>query len=478
MKRILCLILALLMLFFVVGCGNNVDNTPNDSSNDSVEEPSDSNSSSDIDASTPTVPADKTDAPKYDGVFKTGYARACITPSLPIDVYTEINDDLYATCFAVNDGEKTVLFISIDIQAMMEDTCDGIRNKVKSVTKIPTDNIFITATHCHSAVHFGTDTKWTVTSYTKIANAAKEAIEDLSDTEIFVGTGKTTGMAWVRRYVNRDGSMSTVTPAANSVRSVSDADDVLQVVRFVRKDKKDIVATNWQAHLAHAINENPNAISADIAHHMRQDVEAGDNDALLIYFAGASGNINLTAPNKTLQKYKGYVAVAKALAKETLNVLKPENLTKIEAGKINIKKETYNAENAQDSAEEIAAAQDRLNRGVGGVLEQAGDKYLVARNKSKTSKLRIAAVSIGDLGLITVPYEMFDNNGVQIKEGSPFKMTLILTNSDGAWAYMPSYEACTEYGGYETEATYFATGVAEKLVAEYLRMLNELKAED
>ena len=71
---------------------------------------------------------------------------------------------------------------------------------------------------------------------------------------------------------------------------------------------------------------------------------------------------------------------------------------------------------------------------------------------------------------------MFDNNGVQIKEDSPFKMTFVLTHSDGFYSYMPSYEALTEYGGYETGSTYFATGVAEKVVAELLRMLNEIKA--
>ena len=72
------------------------------------------------------------------------------------------------------------------------------------------------------------------------------------------------------------------------------------------------------------------------------------------------------------------------------------------------------------------------------------------------------------------PYEMFDTNGMQVKEQSPFKMTLVLTNSDGAYAYVPSYEACTEYGGYETEATYFGAGVAEQVVAQFLDMLGNL----
>ena len=123
-----------------------------------------------------------------------------------------------------------------------------------------------------------------------------------------------------------------------------------------------------------------------------------------------------------------------------------------------------------DTAAEIAAAQARINAGEG----SSGDKYLVARNRNASTSLRLSALSFGELGLITVPYEMFDTNGMQVKEQSPFKMTLVLTNSDGAYAYMPSYEACTEYGGYETEATYFDTGVAEKVVAQYRDMLRKL----
>ena len=70
---------------------------------------------------------------------------------------------------------------------------------------------------------------------------------------------------------------------------------------------------------------------------------------------------------------------------------------------------------------------------------------------------------------------MFDSNGVQLRTASPFKMTFILTNAWGDLAYVPSYEAWTQYGGYELTATYFAEGVAEKLVDEFVRMLKDHK---
>ena len=501
MKKIICLILALLMMLSFTACTDIFKPSPDDSEENGTNASMPDETEEDVEDTTTEAPtteepttegattedpfADKESAPKYNGVFQTGYAREVITPSVPIGQFEEVMNDLYATCVAVYDGEKTILLVSIDIGSIMEDKCDSIRNKIKSATKIPTDNIFISATHNHSSIHFGVSSVWDFNAYNKIANAAKNAIADLSDTEMFIGTAKTTGMAFVRRYVDANGNYATVNPGTYdtveldpaTTKCVGEADDTLQVVRFVREGKTDIVAANWQAHLAHAVNEYPKAFSADLAHYMRTDVEARD-DVKVIYFAGASGNINLTPPNDAARKYQDHIEVGRALASLTLEAIKEENLTPIEAGKIEITKETYNAKYAKNTPEEIAAAKDRLSRGEGGTLSLKVDEMIVARTKATSADLRLASLSIGDLALITVPYEMFDTNGMQIKEESPFKMTLILTNSDGAWIYMPSYKAATEYGGYDAQYTYFEVGTAEKLVAEYLRMLKEFREAD
>ncbi len=380
----------------------------------------------------------------YDGVFQTGYARVAITPSVPIGQFTRVENDIYATCMAVYDGSRRLMFVSVDMEYINERTCNDIKWQISLATSVPWDNIFISATHNHSGPTFDWDYEWSASSFDKIADAARYAVADLSDTKIFIGTGKTTGMAFVRRYVDAYGNYASVTPLrpdgasldSSTTRSVSEADDTLQVIRFVRKDKKDIVAMNWQAHFAHAVDAKPACISSDMAHYIRNDVESGDSDALVIYFAGASGNINLNAPRPTEKKYRNYVAVAQALAKVTLEVIKDENLTRVGAGKISIKNDIYR-EDYRD--------------------------------------IPISAISFGDLAFVTAPYEMFDTNGMQIKEGSPFKMTFILTNSGGALGYIPSFEACTQYRGYETEVSFFGTGVAENLVAEYLYMLNAIK---
>ena len=489
--------LAILMVLSAVGCGNTSAPENNNTESDvTTSEPAEETTTTDavIEGATteaPTTDAATTDAETTEGVttetdpvtdevrvFKTGYSRVVITP--PKDVYeahgyTKVSDDIYATCLAVNDGETTAIFISLDLQDLMEYGNDKIRERVVQVTGVPKDNIFIAVTHDHSAqlwFEAGVSTAWAYTTFASIATAAQEAIDDLSDSDMYIGTGSTPGAAWVRRYIMPDGTMRSVEPgpAPGALGCVSEADDSLQVVRFVREDKKDIVLTNWQGHFAHAITMEgkTTSVSADITHYLRKEIEKKDTDTLVIFFAGASGNLNLNPPNESVRRYDNYIEVARAIVKETVKVMR--DMQKINVGTINITKQVYKAENAHDSADAVAAAQSRLD--AGGTLP--ADRYMVARNKESHTDLRLSAISIGELAFVTAPYEMFDTNGVTIKEESPFKMTIVITNSDGAYAYIPSYEAFTVYGGYETETTYFAAGMGEELVAEYLKMLTAL----
>jgi hypothetical protein len=68
---------------------------------------------------------------------------------------------------------------------------------------------------------------------------------------------------------------------------------------------------------------------------------------------------------------------------------------------------------------------------------------------------------------------MFDTNGMQIKEGSPFSMTFVLTCANNNLSYLPS-DLAFQHGGYAVDVTLFTRGTAEELVTSYLGMLNDL----
>ena len=437
-------------------------------------------------------------------IFKAGYSRVKITPEgiskdNPFGKFTSVRDDIYATCVAIYDGDQILMLVSVDIGSMSETNCDNIRSSITFETGVPYENIYISATHTHSTESFSKHPRWALDSYKKIAKTAAEAISDLKDTEMYMNTGRTPGMAFVRRYTI-DGETyfgySSKLFSENyyredsPIKCASETDDSLQTLRFVREGEKDIVLLNWQGHLASCVDTYPTSISADIAHYLREDIEAGDNDSLVAFFAGASGNLNIIAPTINDAKYNDgpdsvrgngnnhYAYVAKALAEVALDTIKLEDMTPIEGGNIQITKKVHTALTRTDTPEEIAAAKKRLAEDKypntsAGQIDKKCDNYMIKRNEIASKDIRIAAIAIGDLAFIAVPYEMFDNNGLQVKKASPFRMTFVLTNADGDWAYMPSTEAWTKYRGYETEATYFENGEAEKVVAEYIKMLED-----
>ena len=450
------------------------------------------------------VDTGKIDAAPYTGVFKAGYARTDITPAFPIKMntgtkMTEAVDPLYCTCIAVNDGENTFLFFSLDLKNMGDNVCDVVRKKVNAATKIPVDNMMFAPTHNHSTPTPGNpasdsdNIKWTnKIVYPQIVESAKQAIADLSDAEIYVGTGKTTGMAFVRRWIYEDGTPGGIWRQSAGGKKIvayeSEADDSVQVIRFVRADKKDIVMANWQAHFADAIGYYPHSVTADIAFYLRTYVEHDDEDALFGIYLGASGNINLSAKVPGTGKYNGYQRVGVALAKEIVETCK--KLEKVEAGKISVEAKTVTVNTLKHDAatvEKARQAQKEINA-LGGLYDGDAKVYAVcakygfesakevssiissADNYGDTAKMYIAAASFGDIGFVSVPYEMFDTNGMEVKEGSPFKTTFVLTNSNGSGAYVPSALAVPN-GGYEVYTTKYAFGTAEQIANELVSML-------
>ena len=492
MKKVLCLILALLILVSVVACA---------SQNGGVVD----NKDSETEGTKDTFVPEKIEAEPYDGVFKAGYARVDITPGVPIKnnsvgTYSKINDKLYATCVAVSDGENIALLLTVDVKSIGADKDTNFKKYITKATGVPAENIIISATHSHTAPVPGipnSDTanvRWLTKLNNFMGDVAKEAIADLSDAEIYTGTKTVKGMAFVRRYINEDGTPAGIwrqPSTAVKARHESEADNSVQIIRFVREDKKDVVMANLQTHFTEAGNYLSGAISADLADILRNMVELEDEDALFAVYVGASGNIAPSTDIKSLKKFGNYTKMGAKVA-EVIVKATPE-LKKVEAGKIqatavtvttNVRKEdAATVENAKAAAQEIKA----LNRYDGDAEVYAiAAKYgfesakevdaIVSRNTNygETKNHLIGAISFGDLAFVAAPYEMFDTNGMEIKEGSPFNMTFVLTNAGGAGAYIPSALAVPN-GGYEVYTTVDEFGTAERMVSEFLAILRAHK---
>ena len=505
MKRILAFILLLCMLLGVVACGDtqgdNFDDTLDIESESNEESEStnlESETSTPIETSEPVEATQPIDVGEFAGEFlQVGYSRVDITPDGPVyldknTVLRDVLSHIYATCVAVSDGSKTVLVYTIDTKNIGPEESAQLRVKIFGATKVPSQNITICPTHNHSVPKLGDlkdkaeNLKWTNKVHDAMIQAGKEAVADLSDATIYTATGDTTGMAFVRRYLLADGTYTGIHNGNKSKAEIVDyeskADPTVQVIRFVRDDKKDVVMANWQAHVASAINANPGAITADLVGFARDKVESLDDDALFALYIGASGNINLTEKIPGTGKYNSsYVNVGNALGEVIVEACK--NMERVHAGKAKVSFKTLKIEVRKVDEETLKKANEVNSYPVGSgsynvLLEKYGfnSKYeietILKRASSKeTDDFYISAFSFGDIGFVSVPYEMFDTNGMYLKENSPLDMTFVLTNANGWAAYIPSAEA-VPHGGYEVYDSKYVFGTAEKVVDELLSMLN------
>jgi hypothetical protein len=88
----------------------------------------------------------------------------------------------------------------------------------------------------------------------------------------------------------------------------------------------------------------------------------------------------------------------------------------------------------------------------------------------------LQALRIGDLGIATIPFEVFAEIGLELKARSPLKPTFTIELANGGYGYLPTPEQ-HKLGGYET---WLGTNKVEvqastKIVDALLAMFAELK---
>ena len=388
--------------------------------------------------------------------LQVGYGRVNVTPQGPVplaglgssagDRITDVaEDDLYITCVAFKDEDgNTVLIYHMDILNTY-DTLYAMIPVIASETGVPEDNIVLAATHNHSAPSINSTKTLYMDEYRvffkqSLIDSGKAALQDLAPAEMYIAASKPENMVFVRHYVRDDGHIhgegGSAADADRYVGHAAEADNDLQMIKFVRKGKQDVVLVNWQGHpRAHA---NREIIRCDVDV-MRKRLEE-DMDCLFAFFLGASGNQNNSSVIPAEQRTTDYVDHWNVLSDEALETAK--GFTKVSTGKVNVIKETS----------------------------------LQSRTNGKSSSIPMTVFSIGDVAFLSAGYEMFSESGIELKAYSQFKMTFIATCSNGDFKYMPTLPTF-KYTAYETgTATWHVKGTAEKLVEEYKKMLDQLSA--
>ena len=201
--------------------------------------------------------------------------------------------------------------------------------------------------------------------------------------------------------------------------------------------------------------------------------------------AGDQTPDSMVAGNAYTHDYREY---GKKLGQYALDAL--DSLSKVEGDGVTLNTRSFTAPTNKKNVDKLVAAQEVKNlidqygassSQVQAALEKHGfAMYLEATwtitraNLEPTMTMELKTLTIGDLGFVLAPYEMFGKHGAEIKAQSPYENTFIITNGEGAFNYIASTEAF-DFNSYESYCCYFEQGTGEKLVTEFVDMLTQMK---
>lgn len=497
MKRVISLILAALMLLSLCACGSS--------------------------GSAETAPK-QAEGGKKDAGFQAGYGIADISPQelgVPMNGYSSSSErlstgflsPLYAIAVAVKDEQGNIaVVVSVD-HASLGTNCDEVRQWAERDLGIPQENIIISSIHQHSCPdpsngEFGSSARYRTLMIQGIKDSIAAAVEDLAPAEMYINTATTTALSFVRHYIANDPAGTIVGDNYNDAIGnqygykghESESDKEMRMIKFTRadKDKDDIILVNFQAHPHMGTSGSSTDTHSDWPGVMRETVKE-KLGANVIYFSGAGGNLNSTSRIKAENISTDFRDHGKRAANYVVKA--EDSYTKVSTGAVVCKQltVTYEADHSMDHLyEQAKIVTDARAQGTAAgqaLLKNYPELHSIyhasaivgKKGEGPTRDMTISVVTFGDVAFTCHPYEMFDTNGMELRSGTvgeanyaaevqmenPFAMTFICTLANGSNGYVPSQLGYTN-GGYSTDITKYAPGTGEKLVTDYLTLLNEL----
>ncbi|MBI1313362.1 hypothetical protein GC176_18880 [bacterium] len=464
-----------------------------------------------------TDAADESLAPK---LFKAGAFAIDITPTkFPISSNgnmtdhqaTGAHDPLHARCLVLDDGTTKLAIVVCDSCMIPREIFDAARQQAEKTTGIPASNILCSATHTHSAVTvtgvFQSEPEVEYRRFltAQIAAGIAQAHSQLEPAKIGWGSANDPSQVFNRRWFMKPGydladplDMGKDRVRMNPPRG-SDLldkpsgpiDPEIGFVSVVARDGRPIaLLANYSLHYVGGIPGG--LLSADyfgeFARRIAQRLNATNVKPAFVGIMsnGTSGNINninfaaKSAPKR--EPFEQIQVVATSVADATFRAwqkiehhdwvpLKSVD-TEIELGV------------RRPNAEELAHAKQLLaDAGPGPYRDR---RLVYARETVRlaeyppTVTVRLQALQIGDLGIVSSPCETFVETGLAIKEQSPFKQSFTIELANGYNGYLPTPEHHA-LGGYETwraRSSYLAVDAEPKVQATQLKLLQSIVSAD
>ena len=424
---------------------------------------------------------------------------------------TYVHDELYARCLVLDDGEKKVAIVVADNVGIPRRVLDEAKRQIQKHTGIPVERVLIASTHTHSATTArGSDDRdnpnESQTAYqaflaSRISDGVRRAIANLEPARVAWGSGSLPEQVFNRRWFMKPGphlnnpfggtgkvQMNPQVGSPDLLKPAGPTDPEIAFLSVQSTSGRPIaLLANYSLHYVGGV---PNGhVSADyfgvFARRMSQLLERDRQTPpfVSVLSNGTSGNINninFRGGQKRLANYERMELVANQVAAEVFKAM--QGIDYRDSVPLEIVQRELTLETRRHEAEKLVAwAREVLSRPEGTTPRHPRERIYAERTLRMSEmpprlEVPLQAVRIGELAVVTIPFEVFVETGLELKAKSPFGETFTVSLANGAYGYLPTAEH-HELGGYETwlGTNQVEVEASRKIVDTLLKMLATLK---
>ena len=401
--------------------------------------------------------------------LRAGVFKKDITPTKPVsmsgyaarkELSQGVHDPLSARVIAFEQDGKRLVLVSTDLIGFHGETSEAVRKAIIAACQLQPSDLFLTAIHTHGGPNLTLDAEKghaNNVEYTKalegqLVECVQGAIAQMKPAQL--GVGASSSPVGVNRRESRLDKAGK--PKIELGRNpYGPTDKEVQVLKVSQAATGDLLSVVF-AYATHstAMGQGNLEITGDVHGLAEQFIEKYLGHGVIApAFAGASGNIDPWF--RVLPKF------------ETADGWIPEPVllgTMLGEEVVTVSNRIRNS----DTNCPIKTAMKTLT------LPGKPRERAPATTETAPVQLTITVGRVGDVALIGLGAEVFNEIGRAIKDASPFKHTFVITHCNGSAGYLPTRASYPD-GGYEVQSSRFAPGADEQVTTEAVQMLRELQ---
>ncbi len=410
-----------------------------------------------------------------------------------------IHDDLFCNAVFFSKNDTDVLFLSFDLLLLMLDQCHDIKQRVSKATGVPVQNIMVNVTHTHSGPDTGDIFKverhsdaveYLDKAFANIAEELTDIRCEAEECDCYFACSCIEDLSFNRRLVMKDETLKMNWMGVNPedvLRTTGPIDPQLSVFQVVSKASGQVKAMmiNFTLHPAILVGKDW-LYSRDYIHFLTVDLKKVYGESVTVWFSnGAEGNIN-HINYKDLNQGRGFEEAARIGQRLAMYI--------DEAIKDKIKLQSETLKSVMSPAQlPIRKLSEKTVKDAKELWEACGGVYpslldgvpdeVYAREIIKLASMNeefitteLQAVNLCGILIVSFPGEVFVEFGLEVKERSGFKNTVVVGLANDYVGYIPNKAAFSQ-GGYEiktAQSSKLSETAGETLVQCVLDLIQRL----